>query len=279
MSFDTILDALAIPPDSRINQRIPKKLLSDQGGKTASDRRNIQDGVEELLWVAALKPINIGVAAFRDQIREYVEIAILTVQFRESAKETRLAIGFQSISGLRDPKLYGQHLTDDILGQISNRFCGRLECPETAEFMSRIIGDAEVRQLSESRSHNFKGGTTTSQNWQPVIRRAILPSEFMSVTPCDDLRGLTGLVTTRSDLPTWDHLPPDQLFDEMLIPPAEDVPDFVPRDPFTQFVTPWTDEQAEQFAPRNSLREDRRKHKKSKTPEKTPENDLDDLDL
>lgn len=90
---------------------------------------------------------------------------------------------------------------------------------------------------------------------------------------------LTGLFTTRSDLPTWDHLPPNVLFDEMLIPPAEDVPDFVPRDPYTQFVQPWTPEQSERFAPLSSIQEERRKRQKRKPPEPSPENDLDDLDL
>jgi type IV secretory pathway TraG/TraD family ATPase VirD4 len=216
---------------------------------------------------------------FIDEASEAGRLSLPPLLKKGRSKGARVAIGFQSISGLRDPKLYGQFLTDDILGQISNRFCGRLECPETAEFMSRVIGDAEVRQLSESRSHSFKGGTTTSQNWQPVIRRAVLPSEFMSVEPCDDIRGLTGLFTTRSDLPTWDHLPPKMVFDEMLIPPAEDVPDFVLRDPFTQFVLPWTEEQADHFAPPLSNHSERRRRPTRKPPEESPENDLDDLDL
>ena len=90
MSFDAILDALAIPADSRVSQRIPKKLLSDQGGRTATDRRQIQEGIDEILWVAALKQVNVGFPVYRDQIREYLEVAILTVQFRESARQTRL---------------------------------------------------------------------------------------------------------------------------------------------------------------------------------------------
>lgn len=90
MKSDLILDALALPPESRISQRVPKKLLAEQGGKTAADRRQIQDSIEELMWVAALKPIHIAVPAFRDQIREYLEIAVLTVLFRDTANETRL---------------------------------------------------------------------------------------------------------------------------------------------------------------------------------------------
>jgi hypothetical protein len=90
MSFDPVINALAIPPDARVDQRVPKKLLMEQGAPTAADKRQIQDGIEELFWVAALKPTNIGVPAFQDDAREYLEIAVLTATLRTGAKATRL---------------------------------------------------------------------------------------------------------------------------------------------------------------------------------------------
>ena len=192
------------------------------------------------------------------------------------SKGARVGIAFQSISGLRDPKLFGQQVTDDILGQISNRFCGRVECHETAEFLSRLMGDAEFRQVSESRSQS-KQRLTTSKNWQPAIRRAMLPSEFMSIAPCGFKNGLTGLFTTRSDLPTWDVLPARLLFNQLLIPAADDVPEFIPRDPYSQFVQPWTPELESIFAPRQELRKDNTISPDGQSLD--PENDLDSFDL
>jgi hypothetical protein len=90
MSFAPIINALAIPDEALVEQRVPKKLLLEQGAPTAADKRQIQDGIEEMAWVAALKPINIGVPAFQDAVREYLEIAILTVALRSTAKPTRL---------------------------------------------------------------------------------------------------------------------------------------------------------------------------------------------
>ena len=90
MSFTSVIDALALPPDARVDQRVPKKLLTEHGAPTAADKRQIQDGIEELLWVAALKPTNIAVPAFRDDVREYLEIAVLTGTLRADAKTTRL---------------------------------------------------------------------------------------------------------------------------------------------------------------------------------------------
>ena len=88
--FDPVLSALSLPEDALIVRRIPKKLLVEQGVPTAADKRQIQDGIEELQWVAALKPTNIAVPAFRDAEREYLEVAVLTVVFRHHAKVARL---------------------------------------------------------------------------------------------------------------------------------------------------------------------------------------------
>jgi len=85
-----VIGALALPADTRVERRVPKKLLLEQGAPTAADKRQIQDGIEELTWVAALKPNNIGVPAFRDGAREYLEIAVLTATLRDIAKASRL---------------------------------------------------------------------------------------------------------------------------------------------------------------------------------------------
>ena len=90
MSFAPVIDALGIPPSALVEQRVPKKLLLEHGAPTAADKRQIQDGIEEIIWVAALKPTNIGVPAFEDAVRQYLEIAVLTVELRSAAKPPRL---------------------------------------------------------------------------------------------------------------------------------------------------------------------------------------------
>ncbi len=90
MNVAAILDALALPTDTRVDQRVPKKLLLEQGAPTPADKRQISAGIEELLWIAALKPTNIGVPEYRDAVREYLEIAVLTLALRPTAKPSRL---------------------------------------------------------------------------------------------------------------------------------------------------------------------------------------------
>jgi hypothetical protein len=73
-----------------VDRRVPKTLLLEHGAPTAADKRCINEGIEQILWVAALKPSTIGVAAIRDDAREYLEIAVLRVALRADAREPRL---------------------------------------------------------------------------------------------------------------------------------------------------------------------------------------------
>src|SRR4030042_3582113 len=90
MNFTKIIEALSLPSDSCVNPRVSKKLLLKQDIPTSADKRQVQDGIEEMVWVAALKPTNIGVPIFKDTLREYLEIAVITISLRTSAKPTRI---------------------------------------------------------------------------------------------------------------------------------------------------------------------------------------------
>ncbi len=86
-----LIAAFDLPAAALVNQRIPKKLLVENGAPTTADRKLIQEGIEEITWVAALKPASIGVPEYRDEQRSYLELAVLLVDLREAGKVTRLA--------------------------------------------------------------------------------------------------------------------------------------------------------------------------------------------
>lgn len=90
MVAEDIIAALQLPEQARVNQRVSKKLLIDNLAPTAADRQQINEGIEEIQWVAALKPGNCGIPAYRDAQREYVEIAVLHLTLRPSARPARL---------------------------------------------------------------------------------------------------------------------------------------------------------------------------------------------
>lgn len=90
MNAELIVGALALPPQTHLGRRVPKKLLLENGAPTTSDKKLITEGVEELVWAAALKPETVGVPVYKDDTREYLEIAVLTFSLREGAKGARL---------------------------------------------------------------------------------------------------------------------------------------------------------------------------------------------
>lgn len=90
MLAEDIIAALQLPEQARVNQRIAKKLLIENLAPTIADRQQINEGIEEVRWIAALKSSNCGIPVYRDAQRDYVEAAVLHLNLRPSARPARL---------------------------------------------------------------------------------------------------------------------------------------------------------------------------------------------
>jgi hypothetical protein len=90
MTADEAIAAFDLPAAARVDRRVPKTLLLEHGTPAATDGRYISEGIEQVHWVAILKPGTIGVVAYRDEVREYLEIAVLRLQLRATAKVFRV---------------------------------------------------------------------------------------------------------------------------------------------------------------------------------------------
>ena len=86
-----LVAALGFPESAAVNQRIPKKMLVETGAPTTTDKRAITDGIDDIHWLAALKPVTVGIPAYQDEARDYLEIAILSINLRPEAKANRIA--------------------------------------------------------------------------------------------------------------------------------------------------------------------------------------------
>ena len=58
--------------------------------RQSADKRRIREDIEEIRWLAALKPTSVGVAEYRDSVREYLEIAVLQLSLRIETSANRL---------------------------------------------------------------------------------------------------------------------------------------------------------------------------------------------
>ncbi len=89
--IDDVIGALDLPPKARVDRRVPKTLLVEHGAPTAADKRRINEGIEEVRWVATVKPTTTAIPLFTDDLREYLEIAVLRVALRAEARTERLS--------------------------------------------------------------------------------------------------------------------------------------------------------------------------------------------
>jgi hypothetical protein len=90
ISFDGFLNFLAVPKACEINKPLFKKMFLDANdGKKAildaTDKKALKDDVEKIRWLYTLKPSTINIAPYKDQEREYPEIAILHVELSSAA--------------------------------------------------------------------------------------------------------------------------------------------------------------------------------------------------
>jgi hypothetical protein len=81
-----LISALGLPSASLVSQRVPKKMLTENGATTSADRKLLQEQIEEVTWVAALKPSNAGIPAYQDEVRSYLELAVLSVRLRQGSQ-------------------------------------------------------------------------------------------------------------------------------------------------------------------------------------------------
>ncbi|SFP14706.1 DUF4391 domain-containing protein [Variovorax sp. 770b2] len=90
LSAIDVIEALDLPPAALVNQRVAKKmLLQGMGGggvPTTADRKLIQEYVDEMSWVAALKPVNSGVPQYQDEQHSYLEVIVMSVTLRAPAQ-------------------------------------------------------------------------------------------------------------------------------------------------------------------------------------------------
>lgn len=90
-SLDAFLEYIEIPSSCRLDKPVYKKLFFDNGVLDATDKKCLKDDVGRIRWLYTLKPSTINIAPYKDEIREYPEIAILHVELSAESRATRIA--------------------------------------------------------------------------------------------------------------------------------------------------------------------------------------------
>jgi len=89
--IDRFLAHLNIPSACLLDKPVYKKMFLDHMELDMTDKKALSEDVERIRWQYALKPETINIAPFQDGEREYLEVAILTVELTEPARIKRIA--------------------------------------------------------------------------------------------------------------------------------------------------------------------------------------------
>lgn len=157
MSIDRALERTMLPI-YRVIFEFASQLLLNESPDTDDSRRT---------WVLV------------DEAREAGRINGLRALLNQGAGNgVRVVLGFQDFDGFVE--VYGQHGAAEVTGLCSNKAILRLESPSTAEWASRVIGEAEVREYTVGFSQSSQG-QTHSVSEQIRDRRLALPGELMTL--------------------------------------------------------------------------------------------------
>ena len=82
---------MAIPEKCLLSKPIFKRLFQEHGNLNITDKKALKDDIGKIRWVYALKPATLNIATYRDDEREYDEIAIMQIELTSAARMARIA--------------------------------------------------------------------------------------------------------------------------------------------------------------------------------------------
>jgi hypothetical protein len=87
----TIWDKISFPDSTILGSRVAKKLFLESDSITAADKKLIKDNVKNIYWAYTLKTSTCTIMPYKDDVREYLEIAILEVELVKPKGYKRIA--------------------------------------------------------------------------------------------------------------------------------------------------------------------------------------------
>lgn len=87
---DEIITALSLPTAARLDLRVARKALLDSCDFVAADKRLLTEALQEITWVAALKPSTCGLRAVDDDRRLIEEVQVLRLRLKAGRHPPRV---------------------------------------------------------------------------------------------------------------------------------------------------------------------------------------------
>jgi len=91
VAIENIWNAISFPEAALLGKRVPKKQFLESGELVASDKKLFRENVKNVYWEYTLKPSTCPVLPYRDNEREYLEVAVLQVEMNSQKGHKRIS--------------------------------------------------------------------------------------------------------------------------------------------------------------------------------------------
>lgn len=91
VAIENIWNTISFPEAALLGKRVPKKLFLESGELVATDKKMFRENVKNVYWEYTLKPSTCPVLPYRDNEREYLEVAVLQVEMNSQKGHKRIA--------------------------------------------------------------------------------------------------------------------------------------------------------------------------------------------
>lgn len=80
-----------IPRSCEVKNTIFKKLFYENADLSSADKSLFTDVIKKITWLYCMKPENINIQPFKDEVREYLEIEFIEVEVSQDRRLNRMA--------------------------------------------------------------------------------------------------------------------------------------------------------------------------------------------
>lgn len=187
------------------------RLIAAQIDSAATAILSMESQLDRRVWFAL------------DEFAQFGEVRQLEALLTQGRKYG--VCGILGMQGLSQPSMvYGRERGQAILSGLGSWTVFRQADADSAEYMSKFLGDEEIRRVTHSISKN-KDGSSESTGEQIVRQRAVMPGELMQ------LQQRTAIVNIAGPMPpamTEIPLPAPSLKGQAQVKPIEENQEFRP---------------------------------------------------
>jgi len=191
-----ILQYFSLPESCHFDSNIPKKLFFDSGVLNTADKKVFTDQISRIALTHHLNSNTVNIEVYQDDIRQYDEIAFITIQLEEEKKAKRIAQIVQQV--IPYPIVLMLVCDDRTLINVCHKrtnqadkskntieehhFADWLDAEALSANDMQFLESIAVQKLSYTSMYHFYSGIVDRVIWYKAVKYA---TDFNSVQELD----------------------------------------------------------------------------------------------